>query len=80
MTDIQDNSLAELIKKIEILNKRNIKDNIEREITVLDITELSDNEKINRNSRYTICHKCKNMDILKNNAIDVIKLLNKSIN
>ena len=59
MTDIQDNSLAELIKKIEILNKRNIKDNIEREITVLDITELSDNEKINRNSRYTICHKCK---------------------
>ena len=59
MTNIQDNSLAELIKKIEILNKRNIKDNIEREITVLDITELSDNEKINRNSRYTICHKCK---------------------
>ena len=65
MTDIQDNSLAELIKKIEILNKRNIKDSIEREITVLDITDLSDNEKINRNNRYTICHKCKKYGHIK---------------
>ena len=60
MTDTQNNSLT---KKIETLNspleRRNINSDIERDITILDITESSDNERIDRNSKYTICHKCK---------------------
>ena len=32
---------------------------IEKETTVLNTTESSDNEKNNRHTRNTICHKCK---------------------
>ena len=59
MTDTQDNSLAELIKKIEILNSPLEKKEIERDVAVLDITETLDNEKNDKCIRNTICHKCK---------------------
>ena len=58
MTYIQNNSLAELNKKIEILNLPLDIDK-KRDITVLNNTELSDNEKTDRYIRNTICHKCK---------------------
>ena len=54
----QDNGLAELVKKIEILNSPLDIDR-KRDITVLNNTELSNNEKIDRHIRNTICHKCK---------------------
>ena len=54
----QDNGLAELAKKIEILNSPLDIDR-ERDITDLNTTELSNNEKTNRHIRNTICHKCK---------------------
>ena len=38
------------------VNKRKRK---QKDITVLEITELSDNEKLDRHIRNTICHKCK---------------------
>ena len=41
----QDNSLIELAKKIQILNSPIEEKEIERDITVLKITELSDNKK-----------------------------------
>ena len=49
----------ELAKKIEILNSPIEKKETEKDITVLEITELSDNEKPDRHTRNTICHKCK---------------------
>ena len=54
----QNYSLAELTKKIEILNSPLDIDR-KRDITVLNTTESSDNEKNNRHTRNTICHKCK---------------------
>ena len=54
----QDNGLAELAKKREILNSPLDVDR-KRDITVLNTTESSDNEKNNRHTRNTICHKCK---------------------
>ena len=57
MTYTQDNGLAELIKKIEILNSPLEKK--EKDVAVLDITEISNNEKTDRHVRNTICHKCK---------------------
>ena len=54
----QNNGLAELAKKIEILNLPLDIDR-ERDITVLNTTESSDNEKNDRHIRNTICHKCK---------------------
>ena len=54
----QINSLAELTKKIEILNSPLDIDR-KRDITVLNTTESSGNEKNNRHTRNTICHKCK---------------------
>ena len=54
----QNNSLAELTKKIEILNSPLDIDR-KRDIIVLNTTESSDNEKNNRHIRNTICHKCK---------------------
>ena len=54
----QNNGLAELAKKIEILNLPLDIDR-ERDITVLNNTELSDNKKTNRHIKNTICHKCK---------------------
>ena len=59
MTYTQDNGLAELIKKIEILNSPLEKKEIKRDVAVLDITKTSDNEKNDRHIRNTICHKCK---------------------
>ena len=64
MVDTQNNSLTELIKKIEILNTP-LKIDRKRDITVLNITELSDNEKIDRHVRNTICHKCKEYGHIK---------------
>ena len=55
----RDNSLVELAKKIEILNSPIETKEIEKDITVLEITELSDNEKPNRHIKNIICHKCK---------------------
>ena len=54
----QNNSLAELTKKIEILNSPLDIDR-KRDITVLNTTKTSDNEKNNRHTGNTICHKCK---------------------
>ena len=59
MTYTQDNALAKLIKKIEILNSPLEKKEIERDEAVLDITEASDNEKNDKYTKNTICHKCK---------------------
>ena len=60
LTDTQDNnSFTKLTKKIETLNAALERRNIERDITVSDITESSDNEKKDRHDRNTICHKCK---------------------
>ena len=55
----RDNSLVELAKKIEILNSPIEIKEMKKDITVLEITELSDNEKLDRHIRNTICHKCK---------------------
>ena len=55
----RDNSLVELAKKIEILNSPIEINEMKKDITVLEITELSDNEKPDRHIRNTICHKCK---------------------
>ena len=56
---IENNSLIELAKKIEILNLPTEKKEIKRDITVLNTTELSDNEKTDKHVDNTICHKCK---------------------
>ena len=53
----QNESLSKLIKKIEILNSPLEKK--EKDVAVLDITEISNNEKTDRHVRNTICHKCK---------------------
>ena len=74
-----NNNLAELAKKIEIFNSL-LNIDRKRNITILNTTELSDNEKTDKHIRNTICHKCKQYDILRNNVIDIIKLLNKSVN
>ena len=59
MTYTQDNGLAKLAKKIEILNSLLEKKEIERDVAVLDIIETLDNEKNDRHVINTICHKCK---------------------
>ena len=60
MTDTQNNnSLTKLTKRIETLNAPLERRNIERDITVLDITDSLDNEKTDRHDKNTICHKCK---------------------
>ena len=51
----QDNGLAELAKKIEILNSPLDTDK-KRDITILNNI---DNEKTDRHIRNTICHKCR---------------------
>ena len=55
----ENNSLIKLAKKIEILNLPIEMKEIEKDITVLEITELSDNEKLDRHIKNIICHKCK---------------------
>ena len=58
MTHTQDNGLAQLTKKIEILNSPLDIDR-KRDIIVLNTIESSDNEKTDRHVRNTVCHKCK---------------------
>ena len=58
IVDTQNNSLTELTKKIKILNTP-LETDRERDIAVLNTTELSDNEKTDRHVTNTICHKCK---------------------
>ena len=55
----RDNSLVKLTKKIEILNSPIEIKEMKKDITILEITELSDNEKPNRHITNIICHKCK---------------------
>ena len=55
---IPNNGLAELAKKIAILNSP-LDIGRKRDITALNNTESSDNEKNDRHTRNTICHKCK---------------------
>ena len=75
----QDNGLAELAKKREILNSPLDVDR-KRDITVLNTTESSDNEKNNRHIGILFVININNMDILRTNVIDIIKLLNKLVN
>ena len=58
ITYTQDNGLAKLAKKIEILNSP-LEIDRKRDITILNNTKLSENEKTDRHIRNTICHKCK---------------------
>ena len=51
--------LVELAKKIEILNSPIEIKEMKKDITILEITELSDNEKSDRHIKNIICHKCK---------------------
>ena len=51
----QNDSLTKLTRKIETLNSPLDIDSI----TVLNTTELSDNEKNDKHTGNTICHKCK---------------------
>ena len=55
---IPNNGLAKLAKKIAILNSP-LDIGRKRDITTLNNTESSDNEKNDRHTRNTICHKCK---------------------
>ena len=77
----QNNSLAKLTKKIK---KKNLNSPLDidrkRDITVLNTTEISDNEKIDDILKILFVINVNNMDILRNNVIDIIKLLNKSVN
>ena len=54
----QNDSSADISKKIEILNSPLDIDK-KRDITVLNTTESLDNEKTDRHTKNTICHKCK---------------------
>ena len=56
--DTQNDSLTELTKKMKILNSP-LEIDRERDIAILNTTELSNNEKIDRHVSNTICHKCK---------------------
>ena len=59
MDNTRDNSLVELAKNIEILNSPVEIKEMKKDIIVLEITELSDNEKADKYIRNIICHKCK---------------------
>ena len=74
----QGNGLVELAKKIEILNSP-IDIDKKRDITVLNNTELSDNEKTDRHTRNTICHKCKQYGHTKKQC-DIHNKIVKQIN
>ena len=75
----EDDSLAELDKKIEILNSL-LDIERKRDITVLNNTKSLDNEKTDRLLEILFFINVNNMDILRNNVIDIIKLLNKLVN
>ena len=79
MIYIQNNSLVELTKKIEILNSP-FDINRKRDITILNTTESSIMRKLTEILEILFIINANNMDILRNNVIDIIKLLNKSIN
>ena len=49
-------------------------------MTVLNITESSDNEKNNKHTGNTICHQCKQYGHTKKQCDRHNKLLNKSVN
>ena len=59
MDNTRDNGLVELTKNIEILNSPIEIKEMKKDIIVLKITELSDNEKADKYIRNIICHKCK---------------------
>ena len=59
MDNTRDNGLVELTKNIEILNSPIEIKEMKNDITVLEITELSENEKSDKYIRNIICHKCK---------------------
>ena len=69
----QNDSQTKLTEKIEILNSHLDIDR-KRDITVLNTTELSDNEKMINTLEILFIINVNNMDILKNNVIDIIKL------
>ena len=56
--ETQNDSLTELTRKIKILNTP-LQTDRKRDITVLNTTELSDNEESDRHVSNTICYKCK---------------------
>ena len=57
IVETQNNSLIELNKKMKILNTP-LEIDRKRDIVVLNTTQLSDNEKIDRQMNNIICHKC----------------------
>ena len=65
-----DNSLVDLAKKIEILNSPIEIEEMKKDIIVLEITKLSDNNNEKPNDRLKILFviNVKNMDILRNNV------------
>ena len=69
----QNDSQTKLTEKIKILNLHLDIDR-KRDITVLNTTELSDNEKMINTLEILFIINVNNMDILKNNVIDIIKL------
>ena len=58
LAETQNNSLTELTKKMKILNTP-LEIDRKRDIALLNTTELSDNEKTDRQINNIICHKCK---------------------
>ena len=75
----QNDSLAELAKRIKILNSALDIDK-KRDIIVLNNIELSNNEKIDRYTRNTICHKCKQYGHTKKQCDRHNKIINESVN
>ena len=57
IVETQNNSLIELTKKMKILNTP-LEIDRKRDIVVLNTTQLSDNEKIDKQMNNIICHKC----------------------
>ena len=78
MTYTQNDSLAELTKKIEILNSPLDIDR-KKDITILNTTESSDNEKTDRYIRNIIYHKCKQYGHTKKQC-DIHNKIVKQIN
>ena len=67
----QNDSLAELTKKIEILNSP-LDIDIERGITVLNTTESSDIRKMTDTLEILFVINVNNVNILRNNVINII--------
>ena len=72
--------MAELTKKIEILNSHfDINRKKKEDIIVLNTTESSIMRKLTDILEILVI-KVNNMGVLRNNVIDIIKLLNKLVN